>query len=145
MTASRGALVYHSELLWFQRASANTMKFGIPVERVYNGKTRITIMGPFEHSPQREFALTVNKRAIAECTDMKQLKEVAGNLLVGWASMQTAVQSLVLENMQLRQVLDKRDTDLMAANDLLAEASTLIDQYTQQLSQAKKGLWSWWK
>jgi hypothetical protein len=121
------------------------MKFGIPVERVYNGKTRVTIMGPFEHSPQREFALTVNKRAIAECTDMKQLKEVAGNLLVGWASMQTALQSLVLENMQLRQVLDKRDTDLMAANDLLGEASTLIDQYTQQLNQTKKGLWSWWK
>ena len=121
------------------------MKFGIPVERVYNGKTRITIMGPFEHSPQREFALTVNKRAIAECTDMKQLKEVAGNLLVGWASMQTALQSLVLENMQLRQVLDKRDTDLMAANDLLVEASTLIDQYKQQLDQTKKGLWSWWK
>jgi len=145
MTASRGALAYHSELPWFQKAPASTMKFGIPVERVYNGKTRITIMGPFEHSPQREFALTVNKRAIAECTDMKQLKEVAGNLLVGWASMQTAVQSLVLENMQLRQVLDKRDTDLMAANDLLAEASTLIDQYTQQLGQAKKGLWSWWK
>ncbi len=127
------------------KASASTMKFGIPVERVYNGKTRITIMGPFEHSPQREFALTVNKRAIAECTDMKQLKEVAGNLLVGWASMQTALQSLVLENMQLRQVLDKRDTDLIAANDLLAEASTLIDQYKQQLNQTKKGLWSWWK
>lgn len=125
--------------------ASSIMKFGIPVERVYNGKTRITIMGPFEHSPQREFALTVNKRAIAECTDMKQLKEVAGNLLVGWASMQTAVQSMMLENLKLRQALDKRDLDLEAANALLIEASTLIDQYTQQLSQAKKGLWSWWK
>ena len=122
-----------------------TMKFGIPVEMVYNGKTRITVMGPFEHSPQREFALTVNKRAIADCTDMKQLKEVANNLLIGWSSMQTAVQSLMLENMQLRQSMDKRDMDLSAANDLLCEASTLIDQYTQQLNQTKKGLWSWWK
>ena len=122
-----------------------TMKFGIPVEMVYNGKTRITVMGPFEHSPQREFALTVNKRAIADCTDMKQLKEVANNLLIGWSSMQTAVQSLMLENMQLRQALDKRDVDLEAANALLQEASTLMDQYDVQLRKAKKGLWSWWK
>ena len=122
-----------------------TMKFGVPVEMVYNGKTRITVMGPFEHSPQREFALTVNKRAIADCTDMKQLKEVANNLLIGWSSMQTAVQSLMLENMQLRQALDKRDVDLEAANVLLQEASTLMDQYDAQLRKAKKGLWSWWK
>ena len=122
-----------------------TMKFGIPVEMVYNGKTRITVMGPFEHSPQREFALTVNKRAIADCTDMKQLKEVANNLLIGWSSMQTAVQSLMLENLQLRQALDKRDVDLEAANALLQEASTLMDQYDVQLRKAKRGLWSWWK
>ena len=122
-----------------------TMKFGIPVEMVYNGKTRITVMGPFEHSPQREFALTVNKRAIADCTDMKQLKEVAHNLLVGWSSMQTALQSMMLENMQLRQAMDKRDVDLEAANAIIEEASLLIDQYTQQLNQTKKGLWSWWK
>ena len=122
-----------------------TMKFGIPVEMVYNGKTRITVMGPFEHSPQREFALTVNKRAIADCTDMKQLKEVANNLLIGWSSMQTAVQSLMLENLQLRQALDKRDVDLEAANALLQEASTMMDQYDVQLRKTKKGLWSWWK
>ena len=121
------------------------MQFGIPVEMVYNGKTRITVMGPFEHSPQREFALTVNKRAIADCTDMKQLKEVANNLLIGWSSMQTAVQSLMLENLQLRQALDKRDVDLEAANVLLQEASTLMDQYDVQLRKTKRGLWSWWK
>ena len=122
-----------------------TMKFGIPVEMVYNGKTRITVMGPFEHSPQREFALVVNKKAIADCSDMKQLKEVAHNLLVGWSSMQTALQSMMLENMQLRQAMDKRDVDLEAANAIIEEASLLIDQYTQQLNQTKKGLWSWWK
>jgi len=117
----------------------------IPMEMVYNGTRHMTIMGPFENSPQREFALTVNKRAIADCSDIKQLKEVAGNLLVGWSSMQTAAQSMMLENLKLRQALDKRDVDLEAANALLAEASTLIDQYTQQLNQTKKGLWSWWK
>ena len=121
------------------------MQFGIPVEMVYNGKTRITVMGPFEHSPQREFALVVNKKAIADCSDMKQLKEVAHNLLVGWSSMQTALQSMMLENMQLRQAMDKRDVDLEAANAIIEEASLLIDQYTQQLRKAKKGLWSWWK
>ena len=120
------------------------MQFGIPVEMVYNGKRHVTVM-EFEHSPQREFALTVNKRAIADCTDMKQLKEVANNLLIGWSSMQTAVQSLTLENMQLRQALDKRDVDLEAANALLQEASTLMDQYDAQLAKAKRGLWSWWK
>lgn len=125
--------------------TSGIMKFGIPMEMVYNGTRHVTIMGPFENSPQREFALTVNKRAIADCSDMKQLKEVAGNLLVGWSSMQTAAQSMMLENLKLRQALDKRDVDLEAANALLAEASTLIDQYTQQLSQTKKGLWSWWK
>jgi hypothetical protein len=125
--------------------ASSIMKFGIPMEMVYNGTRHVTIMGPFETSPQREFALTVNKRAIADCSDIRQLKEVAGNLLVGWSSMQTAAQSMMLENLKLRQALDKRDLDLEAANALLMEASTLIDQYTQQLSQTKKGLWSWWK
>jgi len=73
------------------------------------------------------------------------LKEVAGNLLVGWSSMQTAAQSMMLENLKLRQALEKRDLDLEAANALLIEASTLIDQYTQQLNPTKKGLWLWWK
>lgn len=121
------------------------MQFGIPVEMVYNGKRHTTVMGPFEHTPQREFAITVNQRAIAECEDKQKLKEVANNLLVGWASMQTAVQSLMLENLQLRQALDKRDVDLEAANALLQEASTLMDQYDVQLRKAKRGLWSWWK
>jgi len=125
--------------------ASGIMKFGIPMEMVYNGTRHVTIMGPFETSPQREFALTVNKRAIADCSDIRQLKEVAGNLLVGWSSMQTAAQSMMLENLKLRQALDKRDVDLEAANALLAEASTLIDQYTRQLNQTKKGLWSWWK
>lgn len=121
-----------------------TMQFGIPVEMVYNGKRHVTVM-EFEHSPQREFAITVNQRAIAECEDKQKLKEVANNLLVGWASMQTAVQSLMLENLQLRQALDKRDVDLEAANALLQEASTMMDQYDVQLRKAKRGLWSWWK
>ena len=121
------------------------MPFTVPIEFIgYDGRKHMTAM-TFEHSPQREFALTVNKRAIADCSDMKQLKEVAHNLLVGWSSMQTALQSMMLENMQLRQAMDKRDVDLEAANAIIEEASLLIDQYTQQLRKAKKGLWSWWK
>ena len=121
------------------------MPFTVPIEFIgYDGRKHMTAM-TFEHSPQREFALTVNKRAIADCTDMKQLKEVANNLLIGWSSMQTALQSMMLENMQLRQAMDKRDVDLEAANAIIEEASLLIDQYTQQLNQTKKGLWSWWK
>jgi hypothetical protein len=121
------------------------MPFTVPVEFVgYDGRKYMTAM-TFEHSPQREFAITVNQRAIAECEDKQKLKEVANNLLVGWASMQTAVQRLTLENLQLRQALDKRDVDLEAANALLQEASTLMDQYDVQLRKTKRGLWSWWK
>ena len=121
------------------------MPFTVPIEFIgYDGRKHMTAM-TFEHSPQREFALVVNKKAIADCSDMKQLKEVAHNLLVGWSSMQTALQSMMLENMQLRQAMDKRDVDLEAANAIIEEASLLIDQYTQQLNQTKKGLWSWWK
>ena len=56
------------------------MPFTVPIEFIgYDGRKHMTAM-TFEHSPQREFALTVNKRAIADCSDMKQLKEVAHNL-----------------------------------------------------------------
>ena len=61
------------------------------------------MMGPFDRSTEREFALTVNRRAIDDCSNLEQLKPVAKNLLEGWSSMQTAFQSLMLENIQLRQ------------------------------------------
>jgi hypothetical protein len=118
------------------------MKFCLPVELVYNGKSSLAMMGPFEHSAEREFALTVNKKAIAECHDNAKLREVAQNLLTGWSSMQTAVQSLMLENIKLRQALAKQETDLEAADEIIKEAMELVE-CAQKSARAKKRLWPW--
>ncbi len=126
-----------------------TMSFVIPVQFAYNNKNYAAQMGPFNHSTEREFALTVNRRAIDDCTSIEQLKPVAKNLLEGWASMQTAFQSLMLENIQLRQALAKRDTDLHAAEEIIVEASTMLDAMRkqsaceQQSTSARRGLWPW--
>jgi hypothetical protein len=98
-------------------------------------------MGPFEHSTEREFALTVNRKAIDDCTSLTQLKPVAKNLLEGWSSMQTAFQSLMLENIQLRQALDTRDSSLRVADEMLNEAVVAMQQYEQQLKRANKRPW----
>jgi len=108
------------------------MPFTIPVEFVgYDGRKRISAM-TFNHSAEREFALTVNRRAIDECTSLEQLKPVAKNLLEGWSSLQTAFQSLMLENIQLRQALDKRNLDLQAAEDVMNEASAMLEAMQKQ-------------
>ncbi len=121
------------------------MPFIIPVELVnYDGR-RCAVAMSFEHSAEREFALTVNRRAIDDCTDFKQLKEVSKNLLQGWCSMQTAVQSLMLENIQLRQAIAQRDNDLAAAEEMLNEAAETVQQYAQQSSRARWSLWPWQK
>lgn len=99
-------------------------------------------MGPFEHSAEREFSLTVNKKAIAECEDKTKLKEVALNLLSGWSSMQTATQSLMLENIKLRQALAKQETDLEAADVIIQEAVELAER-AQRSAKAKRNLWPW--
>jgi len=117
------------------------MAFSFPVEMVYNGHVVRGIMGPFEHSPEREFAMTVNKRAIAECSDINALKKVSENLLEGWSSMNTALQSMMLENIQLRQALGQREMDLKAAEQLINEAAAAIDQCKKQSTKAKKSLW----
>jgi len=119
------------------------MQFSIPVQFSYNGENYMAAMGPFEHSTEREFALTVNRRAIDECDDLRALKPVAKNLLEGWSSMQTAVQSLMMENIQLRQALAQRDNDMKAAEDLLREASEIVEQYDRQSRRAKRSLWPW--
>lgn len=118
------------------------MKFCLPVELTFNNHPFHAIMGPFENSTEREFALTVNKRAIDDCTNLKQLKEVSKNLLQGWCSMQTAVQSLMLENIQLRQAMAQKDNDLAAAEEMLNEAADW-QQYAQQSSKARWSLWPW--
>jgi len=99
-------------------------------------------MGPFERSLERDFALAANKRAIAECSDVEKLREVAVNLMEGWSNMQEAVASLVKENLELRQAMSMKDCDLKAASELLEEASTVIqDELKQRSSQAKRRLW----
>ena len=125
------------------------MTFVIPVEFAYNGKNYARHMGPFNHSTEREFALTVNRRAIEDCKSIEQLRPVAKNLLEGWASMQTALQSLMLENLQLRQALAKRDVDLEAAEAIVNEAAAMLDamreeiERGQQSGRARRGLWPW--
>jgi hypothetical protein len=60
-------------------------QFSIPVQFDYNGQKHMcALMGPFDRSTEREFALTVNRRAIDDCSDVtQQLKPVAKNLARG--------------------------------------------------------------
>jgi hypothetical protein len=120
------------------------MEFCVPVELVYNGKSSLAMMGPFEHSAEREFSLTVNRKAIAECHDNAKLREVAQNLLTGWSSMQTAVQSLMLENIKLRQAMAQQERDLEAADEIIKEAMELVE-CAQKSARAKRSLWPWSK
>jgi hypothetical protein len=122
-------------------------QYCLPVSFDYDGQKYIASMGPFNHSTEREFALTVSRKAIDDCKSLEQLKQVSMNLLEGWASMQTAVQSLMLENIQLRQAIDKKNVDLEAANELLSEASQFIEHVVseQKLAKTKKRLWPWSK
>lgn len=117
--------------------------FSIPIELSYDGRSYMTAMGPFERSLERDFSLAVNKKALQECDDIDKLREVAGNLLEGWSNMQSAVATLVKENLELRQAMALRDYDLQAASELLGEASEFIEQHQaqQQSSQAKRRLW----
>jgi hypothetical protein len=125
------------------------MSFVIPVQFAYNGKNYARQMGPFDHSTEREFALTVNRRAIDDCRSVEQLKPVAKNLLEGWSALQTAFQGLMLENLQLRQALAKRDVDLEAAEAIVNEASVMLDAMRKEVERgqrsgsARKGLWPW--
>ena len=107
----------------------------------YNGQKHVRMMGPFDHSTEREFALTVNRRAIDDCSNLEQLKPIAKNLLEGWSSMQTAFQGLMLENIQLRQSLNTRDSSLRAADEMLNEAVVAMQQYEQKLQRANKRPW----
>ena len=99
---------------------------------------------------EREFSLAVNKKAIDECSDLKQLKEVATNLLIGWSNMQGAMGELIKENMNLRHAIGLRDADLQAAESLMNEASSLLEKQaagrankTSQSSQSIRRWWPW--
>ena len=117
------------------------MKFSLPVQLDYGHQRYMAYMGPFEHSMQREFALTVSKKALQECQDKEKLREVALNLLEGWAMMNTAVQGLMKENLDLRQAINLRDSSLEAADVLLTEAGEALKKYERQSSRAKWRLW----
>lgn len=120
------------------------MMFSIPVGLNYNGQKRIAVMGPFERSMERDFALTANKRALAECNDVEKLREVASNLLEGWSNMQEAFTALMKENLELRQAMQMQQHDLDAAEALLGEAGDAINRLSaeqKQSSRAMRFLW----
>lgn len=120
----------------------------------YDGEKRFATMGPFERSMERDFSIAVNKKAIEECTDIKQLRSVATDLLIGWSNMQGAVSDLVNENLKLRHAMKLQANDLQAAEELIEHAGWLIDRQreeldqpskTSQSSQSKWRLWPLWK
>jgi len=117
--------------------------FSIPIGLKYNGQDCIGIMGPFERSMERDFALVANKKALSECRDIEKLREVACTMMEGWSNMQEAVTSLVKENLELRQAMQMQQCDLEAADALLGEAGEAIKTLAekQQSVQAKKRLW----
>ena len=117
--------------------------FPIPIGLKYNGQDCIGIMGPFERSMERDFALVANKKALSECKDIEKLREVACTMMEGWSNMQEAVTSLVKENLELRQAMQMQQCDLEAADALLGEAGEAIKTLAekQQSAQAKKRLW----
>lgn len=117
------------------------MAFKFPVELTLNGRRCMAVMGPFEHSTEREFQLTVSRKALQECDDKEKLREVANNLLEGWAAMQTAFQALMKENLELRQAMMVKDSSLEAADALLDEAAKTLKKYERQSRRAKWRLW----
>ena len=117
--------------------------FSIPIGLKYNGQECIGIMGPFERSMERDFALVANKKALSECKDIDKLREVACTMMEGWSNMQEAVTSLVKENLELRQAMQLQERDLEVADGLLGEAAVAVTHFArkQQSAQAKKFPW----
>lgn len=117
--------------------------FSIPIGLKYNGQDCIGVMGPFERSMERDFALVANKKALSECSDIEKLREVACTMMEGWSNMQEAVTALVKENLELRQAMQLQERDLQAADELLGEAAEAVTRYAvkQQSAQAKKRPW----
>jgi hypothetical protein len=121
------------------------MTFVLPVRFAYNGRNYDAVMGPFEHSAEREFSLTVSKKAIMDCNDKDKLREVSLNLLTAWSTTQTAFQKLMLENINLRQAMDSHRNDIEAAENLLSEAAGIINEQQCELQSKKSrmSLWPW--
>jgi hypothetical protein len=118
-------------------------KFALPVELSFNGQPYVAWMGPFKHSTEREFLLHSQKKVLEECQDKDRLKQVAIQLWESHIAQATAMQSLMMENIQLRQANAMQESSLRAADQLLTEAGQALQQYEQQSSGAKRGLWPW--
>ena len=80
---------------------------------------------------------------LEQCEDKDKLKQVAIQLWESHIAQATAMQSLMMENIQLRQANAMQEGSLRAADQLLTEAGQLLQKYEQQLSGAKRGLWPW--
>lgn len=119
------------------------MKFTLPVRLSLSGQSSVAWMGPFQHSTEREFLLHSQKRVLEECNDKDKLKKVAIQLWESYIAQGTAMQSLIMENIQLRQALAVRESSLQAADALLTEAGSALQKYEQQSSDAKRGFWPW--
>ena len=89
--------------------SLSADKFAIPIELPLGGQLRTVVMGPFEHSAERQFTLAVQHKAIDECHDLAKIKQISKHLLESWAALNTGFQGMMLENMQLRQALAQRN------------------------------------
>ena len=125
--------------------SSASNKFSLPVELQYGDRRYVAAVGPFEHSLERQFSMQLHRKALEECNDSKKLREVANSLLDGWCAMNTALQSMMLENIQLRQRMSAQERDLEAASEMMEEATRMIDSltYEQKSKKAKKHLWPW--
>lgn len=89
----------------------------------YNGRKFLITMGPFDHTPEREFSLLSAKTAVDQCFDLPALKERTKGLVDAFGALQTAYQALMLENIKLRQTVDGMASDLVAADSLLQECA----------------------
>lgn len=118
-------------------------KFALPVELSLNGQSYVAWMGPFQHSTEREFLLHAQKKVLEECQDKDKLKQVAIQLWESHIAQATAMQSLMMENIQLRQANAMQESSLRAADQLLTEAGQALQKYEQQSAGAKRGLWPW--
>jgi hypothetical protein len=117
-------------------------KFALPVRLSLNGRDGVAWMGPFEHSTEREFLLDSQRRLLKNCDDKEKLRTVAVQLWESHIAQGTAMQSLMLENIQLRQAMAAQESSLRAADELLTQAGEALQKYEKQLAKAKKFPWS---
>jgi hypothetical protein len=118
-------------------------KFALPVELSFNGQPHVAWMGPFENSTEREFLLHSQKKVLEQCEDKDKLKHVAIQLWESHIAQSTAMQSLMMENIQLRQAMAMQESSLRAADEMLTEAAAALQRYEKKSTGAKKGLWPW--